>query len=116
MLDLVEDLKRYKNVWILNSDITREDMELIQYHITAFEYRGINKFYAQLKTNSQNKQFKKIINLVGFRLEFSNKPNYKVFESKYDAIRYFCKQLKLNPEKNKNLLKKLKKNHIQYFI
>jgi hypothetical protein len=46
MLDLVEDLKRYKNVWILNSDITREDMELIQYHITAFEYRGINKFYA----------------------------------------------------------------------
>ena len=30
MIDLVEDLKRYKNVWILNSDITRENMELIQ--------------------------------------------------------------------------------------
>ena len=53
---------------------------------------------------------------MGFRLEFANKPYYKVFESKYDAIKYFCKQLKLNPEKNKKLLKKLKKNHIQYFI
>lgn len=117
MIDLVEDLVNHKKVYVLYDSITTNDLLYAVYNVTKVERRGTIKYYAQLKTNSIHKWFKRTLNVVGLRLEFNNYPDpYTVFASLDDLKKYYCKQLKNNPEKNPKLLKKCTNQFPDYFI
>ena len=117
MIDLVEELENHKKVYVLYDSITTEDLLFAVYDVITVERRGTMRYYAQLKTSSQHKYFKKTLNVVGMRLEFSHTANpYKVFDNLNDLRKYYCKQLKKNPEKNQKLVKKLVKKFPDYFI
>jgi hypothetical protein len=117
MIDLVEDLANYKKVYILYDSITTSDITFAVYSVTKVERRGTMKYYAQLKTSSQHKWFKKTLNVVGLSIEFPHTANpYKLFDNLDDLRKHYCKQLKKEPEKNPKLLKKLTKQFPEYFI
>jgi len=117
MIDIVEDLQNHKKVYVLYDSITTDDLLFAQYTVSKVERRGSMKYYAQLKTSSQHKYFKKTLNVVGMSLEFNHTANpYKVFDNIHDMRKYYCKQLKQNPEKNPKLVKKLTKLYPEHFI
>lgn len=116
MIDLVEDLAKYKKVYVLYDSIIHNEMLFSVYNVTKIEKRGSMKYYAQLKTNSLHKFFKNELNIVGFSLSYRNDINYKFFDNIKDLRKYFCLRLKKEPEKNKSLLKKLSTLYPENFI
>jgi len=117
MIDLVEDLANYKKIYVLYDSITTDDLLYAVYNVTKVERRSTMKYYAQMKTNSTHKYFKKTLNVVGMSLEFKHTPNpYVVFDNLNDLKKHYCKELKKNPEKNPKLVKKFIKQFPDYFI
>lgn len=117
MIDLVEELANHKKVYVLYDSITTDDLLFAVYNVTKVERRGTMKHFAQMKTSSQHKWFKKTLNVVGMSLEFKHTANpYKVFDNLDDLRKHYCKQLKKNPEKNPKLVKKLTNQFPEYFV
>ncbi len=117
MIDTVEELSKKKSVYILYDSIANLDNILWAiYTISKYERRGVGKFWTQMKTSSNHKYFKKTLNVVGTAINFSNANPYKVFDDKADMIKYYCKSLKKNPDKNKKLTTKMMILYPQYFI
>lgn len=115
MIDTVEELSKKKKVYVLNETLTQPNVLYAVYNVTKSEYRGINKYYVQLKTNSLMKEFPSTLNIVGLRIQFNYNSKLKVFETYNDMMKYFCSAVKQDPI-NKTLVKKLTQSHPQYFI
>ena len=117
MIDLVEDLANYQNVYVLYDSISSGELSYAVYRVKKVERRGAMKYYAQLQTNSRHKSFKKTLNIVGLSIEFkySCEP-CKIFADLNELKKYFCERLKKNPETNPKLIKKLTKMYPEYFV
>ena len=116
MIDMIEQLKDVKKVYVLNKSLYFvKGINYAVYYVTKIEYRGINKWYVQLKTYVKSKYFKKTINLTGFSTR--SLPNsYEIYDDLNELIKDYCQFVKNNPDQNKALTKALAKQYPQYFM
>ena len=117
MIDTVEELSKKKNVYILYESIYVGDNKMLwaMYKVFKSERKGVGKFWVQMKTSSTHKWFPKTLNVAGTGLYFNCNP-FVAFDDKEDMIKYFCKAIKKNPDKNPKLTTKMKNEYPHYFI
>jgi len=117
MLYLVEDLIRSKNYYILDSNIfMKQQMDYAVYKVFKIEKRGINRSFAQLKTNARNTLFPKTLNVVGSSIEFKGHSKLKIFETFDEMASEYCKMVRRDKDTNSDLFKKLLNQYPEYFI
>ena len=120
MIDIVEDLANFSKVYVLDTNIWKKDkMDYAVYSVTKVERKpGINKFFAQLKTNAYKTIFPKRLQTQGFTISFGGGKysSYKCYDNIKDMRRDYCRILKHDPDKNPTLFKKLMALHPENFV
>ncbi len=117
MLLTISELSQTKKIYVSYESLTLDKFTYAVYTVSNYEYRGFNKHYVKIKTSSQNKLFRKEINMVGYAIDFKYSTNpYQFSDNLEDLKKSFCKKLKKNPEKNEKLLKELTEQYPHYFI
>ena len=115
MIELIEDLKDFKQVYILNTNVWRkEKIEYAMYSVLVLKNIGVNVWFAKLATSAFKSNFPKKINVKGLGLQA--KRQLEVFGTKAEMVRYYCHILRDAPDKNQELFEKMLKLHPQNFI
>jgi len=116
MLDLVEELKEGKIVYILLDSF--KDLLYGKYKVINSEYQSVKNQSATLSlvdVKKKRRYFRKTYMFSGFRIEFDTEHTYFIYDNFDDLIRDFCKKMKKNPNKNIKLAKKLQNRYPNYF-
>lgn len=115
MIELIEDLKDFNQVYVLNTSVWRkEKIEYAVYSVAQLKNIGVNVWFAKLSTNAYKSNFPKKINVKGLGLQA--KRSLEVFGTKDEMVRHYCHILRDDPEKNFELFEKMLLLHPQNFI
>lgn len=117
MIDLVEDIQPFKKVYVLNTNLWRANkIDFAVYSVTKLEHIGVNKWFVHLKSNAIKSNFPKTLYAKGLMLRFGGRSDYRCYSDFKSMQKDFCYLLKKEPEKNKNLTKKMMDLFPQYFV
>jgi hypothetical protein len=117
MIKLIEELKTGETIFILLDTV--ENFLYGEYIVGETTNNTMKHQSATLNLINKPKKeryFKKKIVLKGFHINFDyTQKEYKVFDCLDDLIKYFCKNLNKNKNKNPKLFKKFKNKYPSYF-
>ncbi len=115
MIELIEDLKDYKQVFVLDTGVWRKQkLDYNVYTVNTLQNRGTNVWFASLSNNAYKTNFPKKINVKGLGLQAQR--YLEVFGTKAAMVRHYCHILRDKPEANQELFEKMLKLHPQNFI